>query len=77
MFVHVQVLVRIAGGERMLGSNAAICLLVMNVQANAVVGRAQALSIAHIHQALQGHGTHVWANQSARVSVQAQEAALI
>ena len=49
--VHEQILIWIALLEVVLLGNAAVGLFVVNVQANAVVGRAESFAVTHIHQA--------------------------
>ena len=49
MPMHKQVLIRIALVKVVLLGNAAIRLLVMNVQTDAVMGRAQSFAITHVH----------------------------
>ena len=52
MPVHEQVLIRIGLMKVMLLGNVAVRLFVMNVQTDAVMGRAQSLAVTHVHQAL-------------------------
>lgn len=62
MPVHEQILIRIAFVKVVLLGNAAVSLLVVNMQAYAVMGRAQSFAITHVHQPLEGDGAHVRAH---------------
>ena len=77
MPVHVEVLVRIAQREVVFVGQRAVGALVQDVQADAVVGGAQAVAVAVVDQRLHGHRPHMRADQVAGIAVETEETALV
>ena len=75
--MHVEVAVRVAQRESVFLRQRAVGAFVEDVQADAVVRRAQPLAVAGVHQRLHGARAHLRVHQVAWVAVQPEVAALV